>query len=285
MTKFFGHKSLKNRVFLGLYCFICHIFTNFVKKIRRWHATKKTNSMYESLHGIVLNTIKYNDRHNITHIYTDRRGRMSFLVAQGNTAAARMRAAMFMPLGLLQFEARIVPGKDLCTLHDVRRTHALHSLYADPAKNAIAMFISELLSHSIQECEQNDALYQYIATSVQLLDTMTDGVANFHICFLYHLGSFLGIEPDMSDYQEGYWFNMMDGTFHSRPSASGHNLRPEQAKVIYLLSRMTFSNLHIFRFNREERNQMLDTILTYYRLHNSTLGALRSPEILKQLFI
>lgn len=48
---------------------------------------------------------------------------------------------------------------------------------------------------------------------------------------------------------------------------------------------MTFSNLHIFRFNREERNQMLDTILTYYRLHNSTLGALRSPEILKQLFI
>ena len=160
MTKFFGHKSLKNRVFLGFYCFICHIFTNFVKKIRRRHAIKKTNSMYESLHGIVLNTIKYNDRHNITHIYTDRRGRMSFLVAQGNTAAARMRAAMFMPLGLLQFEARIVPGKDLCTLHDVRRTHALHSLYADPAKNAIAMFISELLSHSIQECEQNDALYQ-----------------------------------------------------------------------------------------------------------------------------
>lgn len=241
--------------------------------------------MYESLNGIVLNTIKYNDRHNITHIYTDRHGLMSFLVAQGKTAAARMRAAMFMPLGLLQFEARIMPGKDLCTLHDVRRVHALHSLYADPVKNAVAMFMSELLTHSIQEREQNEPLFRYIATSVRLLDTITDGVANFHICFLYHLGSFLGIEPDISSYQEGYWFDMAEGTFHSRPSGGSHNLRPEQAKVLYLLSRMSFSNLHIFRFNREERNQMLDTILTYYRLHNSTLGSLRSPDILKQLFV
>ncbi len=241
--------------------------------------------MYESLNGIVLNTIKYSDRHNITHIYTDRHGLMSFLVPQGKTAAARMRAAMFMPLSLLCFEARIVPGKDLYTLHDVQRTHTPGWLYADPAKNAIAMFVSELLSHSIQECEQNEPLYRYIDTSVRLLDAMTDGVANFHICFLYHLGSFLGIEPDISNFHDGYWFDMAEGTFHSRPSASGHNLRPEQAKVIYLLSRMTFSNLHIFRFNREERNQMLDTILAYYRLHNSTLGTLRSPDILKQLFI
>lgn len=241
--------------------------------------------MYESLQGIVLGTIKYNDRHNIAHIYTDRHGRMSFLVAQGKTAAARMRAAMFMPLGLLQFEARILPGKDLCTLHDVRRTHTLQSLYADPVKNAIAMFVSEVLSHSIQESEQNEPLYHYIATSVQLLDAMTDGVANFHICFLYHLGAFLGIEPDVNSYSEGYWFDMIEGTFNPGPTASGHNLRPEHARVIQLLSRMTFGNLHIFRFNREERNLMLDTILSYYRLHNSTLGSLRSPEILKQLFV
>ncbi len=241
--------------------------------------------MHESLNGIVLNTIKYNDRHNITHIYTDRHGLMSFLVAQGKTKAARMRASMYMPLSLLQFEAKILPNKDLHTLHDERRAFTPYSLYADPVKNAIAMFVSELLTHAIQEREQNEALFRYIDTSVRLLDTMTDGVANFHICFLYHLGSFVGIEPDITNYQEGYWFDMEDGTFHSRPTGSNQNLRPEQAKVIYLLSRMSFSNLHVFRFSREERNQMLDLILSYYRLHNSTLGVLRSPDILKQLFV
>ena len=242
-------------------------------------------SMYESIRGIVLNSIKYNERHNIVHIYTDRHGLMAFLVAQGRTAGARMRAALMMPLSLVQFEAHVKPGKDLHTLRDVQRTHALQRLYADPVKNAVGMFVCELLSHTIQEQEQNEPLFRFIDSSVRILDELSLGVANFHICFLYHLGAFLGIEPDVSTYREGAWFDMQAGIFQRFPAGGDHHLEPEQAKVIHLLSRMTYSNLHLFKFNRVERNQMLDTILTYYRLHQSTLGALRSPEILKQLFV
>ena len=241
--------------------------------------------MHETLRGVVLNVIKYNDRNNIVHIYTDRHGLLSFLVAQGKTAAARMRNAMMMPLSLVQFETNIVPGKDIFLMHDLQRTHRLNSIYADPVKNAVAMFISELLSHTIQEREQNRALFQYIKTAVLLLDNMSHGAANFHICFLYHLGAFLGIEPDIETYRDGYWFDMLGGTFVSSPGLGGKLLKPDDARVIMLLSRMTFSNLHKFRFNRDERNQMLDTIIAYYRLHNSTIGTLRSPDILKQLFV
>ena len=63
-------------------------------------------------------------------------------------------------------------------------------------------------------------------------------------------------------------------------------IRPEkEAQVIHLLSRMTFSNMTVFRFSRDERNRMLDVIINYYRLHNAAIGTLRSPDILKQLFI
>lgn len=241
--------------------------------------------MYESIRGVVLNSIKYNERHNITHIYTDRHGMMAFLVPQGKTAAARMRAALLMPLGLVRFEAHLKPGRDLHTLRDVQRTHALQQLYADPVKNAVGMFVCELLSHTIQECEQNEPLFRFIDTSVRILDKLPHGVANFHICFLYHLGAFLGIEPDVSTYREGDWFDMQAGTFGRFPDGGCHHLEPEQARVIHLLSRMTYANLHLFRFNREERNRMLDVMLSYYRLHQSTLGTLRSPEILKQLFV
>jgi DNA repair protein RecO (recombination protein O) len=48
---------------------------------------------------------------------------------------------------------------------------------------------------------------------------------------------------------------------------------------------MTFSNLHLFRFSREQRNAVLDAVIAYYRMHNSTVGTLKSPEILKQLFV
>ncbi len=241
--------------------------------------------MYETTCGVVLNVIKYNDRHNIAHIYTDRHGMMPYLVAQGNTAAARVRNSMFLPLSLLQFESRIMPGRELCTLHDVRRTCLLASIYADPVKNAVAMFMSELLSHAIPERERDEGLYRYIETSVRLLDSLDRGVANFHICFLFHLGAFLGIEPDVESYREGYWFDMAGGTFVPSPRVAGTCLKPDLARVIVLLSRMTFSNLHLFRFNREQRNAVLDAVIAYYRMHNSTVGTLKSPDILKQLFV
>ena len=241
--------------------------------------------MYEKLKGIVLNTIRYSDKHNIVHIYTDGRGLMSFAVPQGKTHAARMRNAMLMPLSLIDLEATMRNGHELSMLREVRRNYPLATLYSDPIKNAIALFISELLAHVIQEPEGNSYLFRYIEQSVQLLEQMPDQIANFHICFLFHLGAHLGIQPNLESYRKGYWFDMTEGVFV--PAAvRGHDLlQPQEAQVIHLLSRMTFSNMTVFRFNREERNRMLDVIIGYYRLHNAAIGTLRSPDILKQLFI
>lgn len=240
--------------------------------------------MYEKLQGIVLNTVRYSDRNNIVHIYTDRHGLMAFAVPQGATRGARMRNSMLMPLSLVEMEARIVPGRDLASLHDLRVTVPLVTIHCDPVKSAIAMFMSEVLTHVIQEHEQNASLYTYIYNSVTILEHATSGVANFHICFLFHLGALLGIEPDVATYRPGYWFNMTEGTFTPTAGAARY-LRPEQASVIVLLSRMRYDNLHLFRFNREQRGEVLDLILDYYKMHNSTLGSLRSPDVLKQLFV
>jgi DNA repair protein RecO (recombination protein O) len=241
--------------------------------------------MYEKLKGVVLNTVRYSDKHNIVHIYTDGHGLMSFAVPQGKTAAARMRNAMLMPLSLVDLEAGLRNGRDLSLLREVRRNYPLATIYSDPVKNAIALFISELLAHVIQEPEGNEYLFSYIEQSVQLLEQMPDHVANFHICFLYHLGAHLGIQPNVESYRKGYWFDMSDGVFVPQ-SVRGHALlQPQEAQVIHLLSRMTFSNMGVFRFNRDERNRMLDVIISYYRLHNAAIGTLRSPDILKQLFV
>ena len=241
--------------------------------------------MYEKLTGVVLSTVKYSDRHNIVHIYTDAHGRMAFAVPQGSTRGARQRNALLMPLSLVELEARVLPSRDLATLRDLRPVALLTDTRSNPAKSAVAMFVSEVLAHSIQEQERNDALFSYLCQSVTTLESLRRGVANFHICFLYGLGEYLGIQPDISTYQPGAWFDMDGGTFVRTPDTMRHMMHPDEASVIRLLSRMTYDNLHAFRFNREQRNQVLDTILAYYRLHNSTLGTLRSPDVLKQLFV
>lgn len=241
--------------------------------------------MLEKLNGIVLHVLRYSDKNSIAHILTDRCGRMAFLLPQGATKNARMRNAMFMPLSVIEFEAKILPGRDLHTFRDARSILSLANLYSDPAKNAIAMFISELLTRSIQESEENIPLFRFIKASIELLNELEHGVANFHIWFLYNLGAFLGIQPDVETFREGYWFDMSNGVFTRERPLHPHILTPQNAPVILLLSRMTSRNLHHFRFSRTQRGEILDIALSYYRLHNSMLGTLRSPDILKQLFV
>ncbi len=240
--------------------------------------------MYEKTRGVVLHVIRYNDKHSIAQVYTDMRGRMALLLPQGATRAARMRNAMFMPLSVLEFEACVVPGREIVSFKDCRYVMSPSGIYASPEKSAVAMFMCELLGRSIQESERNEPLFNFITASVQLLDSIERGVANFHICFLYHLGAFIGIQPDTATYHEGYWFDMINGVFSSSHPMHTNVLAPRAAAVIMLLSRMTFANLHHFRFNREQRNEILDIAISYYKLHNSTIGAMKSPDILRQLF-
>ena len=219
--------------------------------------------MYEKTRAIVLHVMKYSDKNSIARVYSDTRGRMSLLLPQGVTRAARARNAMFMPLSMVECEVGIVAGRELYSFKDCRCV---------------------VLSRCIQESERNKPLFDYIAASVRLLDSMDRGVANFHICFLYHLGAFLGIQPDTATYRTGYWFDMENGIFTQSHPAHSHVLAPREAAVMMLLARMTFANLHHFRFNHVQRNEILDIALDYYKLHNSTLGSMRSPDILRQVF-
>lgn len=241
--------------------------------------------MIEKLTGIVLHVLRYSDKNSIAHILTDRHGRLSFLLPQGTTKNARIRNALFMPLSIIEFEAKLLPGKDLHSFSDARCVTSLTNIYCNPTKNAIAMFMSELLTRAIQESEENIPLFRFIKASIELLNELKHGVANFHIWFLYNLGAFLGIQPDTDTYREGYWFDMSNGIFTCEKPTHSHLLTPKEAPAIILLSRMTSRNLHRFRFNRTQRGEILDITLSYYRLHNSMLGTLRSPDILKQLFI
>lgn len=240
--------------------------------------------MYKKVTAIVLNVMKYSDKNSIAHIYCDECGRMAVLLPQGNTKGARMRNALFMPLSIVEMEVRIVPGRDIYGFRDARAVMPLSMVYGDPVRSAVAMFVSEFLCHVVQETEQNDTLFNYIRQSVLILNSGTQSMANFHLCFVYHLGALLGIQPDVDTYTPGAWFDMNEGVFTPYMPLSSHRLPPADAEALMRLSRISFANMHLFRFSRQDRNRIVDMMIDYYRIHFNTLGGMKSPEILKQLF-
>ncbi len=112
----------------------------------------------------------------------------------------------------------------------------------------------------------------------------TADVANFHICFLLHLGRLLGIEPDVSTYAPGSVLDMRDGIWRKSMPLHGEVLAPDESEAAMRLQRMTYANMPTFRFTREQRARALDMVLRYYTLHVTSLSGLKSLDILRSMF-
>ena len=234
--------------------------------------------MLEKTLGIVLHIIPYNDKISVAHLYTEQYGRSSYLIPQGGGKKARMFRSLFMPFSILELDIDYRNSRELQTVLP------LQNIYSDPVKNAEALFLSEVLCQTIKEPEPNLPLFAFIARSIQVLNIMEEGKANFHLCFLLQLCSFLGFSPNMETYRTGYSFDMLNGIFSPSRPIHTYTLDAREAEVFARLTRMDFNNLRHFKFNRGERNAILDRILTYYRLHQPDISELRSPEILRAIF-
>lgn len=241
--------------------------------------------MYQLLHCIALRTIKYNDKNSILSVYSLEMGRLSFLVSAGNGREANRRRAMFMPLSIFECVASIKPGRDLHTMRDPRVLVPLHGLHTHPMKGCIAMFIAEMLNGVLRESQSDDATFAFLIDAISRFDVMDKGIANYHLCFLYRLGRFIGIEPDISTYRDGAVFDMQDGRFRMTPPLHHKYLGVEDSQVLAMLSRITFDNMRFYRFNRNQRNEMLDKILEYYAIHYNSLSQMQSLDVLRCLWV
>lgn len=240
--------------------------------------------MYEKTRGIVLHTLPYNDTLSVVHIYTERYGRMSYTLPRGAGRAAKMARALYMPLSLLEMEVEVRPGRDMQRIREAHTWLALPRLQGDPVRASLAMFLSEFLSSVLRNGESQPPLFSYVARSIQLLDRIDRGLGNFHLAFLVGLTSYIGITPNVEEYRPGTYFDMQESVFTAERSFINPSLPPIEVAAMLKLLRMNYANMHLFRYNRSERNIILDRIITYYGVHLPGLGHLSSPAILKALF-
>lgn len=240
--------------------------------------------MLTPIHAICLRTVRYSDRNNILTLYSRERGRLSVALPSGIGREAARRRALTMPLSMVEGVADLRAGHELASVRDLRAMTALPALHADPVKISIAMFLTELLGVVVPDGEPDMRLFDFLAESVAALDASEEGTANFHLAFLYRLGHFIGIEPDVGTHRKGAVFDMLEGVFRPTPPLHRHFLTGEDAEAVVMLSRMRWDNLRAFRMRRGDRRRILAAMLDYYGLHYARLTGLRSMEILGELF-
>ncbi len=240
--------------------------------------------MIEHTCGIVLRTIKYNDTSVIADIFTERQGRVSYLVRLPRSKKSTLRNVFFQPLSILEYESDFRPRLNLQRLKDARMACMFRSLPYDPYKSGIALFLAEFLSHALREEMENRPLFSYLTYSVQWLDSCDKPAANFHLVFLMHLSRFLGLYPNLDHYRPGDFFDLRAACFTDRPPLHSDVVRPEEAARLGTLMRMNYDTMHLFEMSRAERNRCVEIILTFYRLHLPGFPELKSLDVLRELF-
>ena len=234
--------------------------------------------------GIVLHTVKYGDSSMVVQMLTDVCGRQSYMV-QGvrSTRGRGSKLALLQPLFPLEYEGLESSRMDLHRLRDMHSGLLLRSIPYDVRKSTIALFIAEVLYRLVEEREANEPLFEFVWGSIEALDALQDGVANFHLWFLSNLSHFLGFRPG-NNYTHGDYFDMREGLFTPILPLHNNSLTPEFASLFSDLLHADIITLSSILLNRNQRVELLNRLVEYYSLHLDNIGRVRSIAILQEVF-
>ena len=123
----------------------------------------------ERVTGLVIDTIRHSDRHNVVTLYTRERGRMSFLSNVGTGKAARMRNVRLRLLAVVTTDVDMRGNRDLQRLGAVMPVVLWHDLYFNPVKSSIVMFLSEFLNTFLRQSDADAAMWDFIVRSLSLI--------------------------------------------------------------------------------------------------------------------
>ena len=230
--------------------------------------------------AIVIKAIKYGDNSLIVKLLTEQNGLQSFMIKGAFNKTARIRAALFQPLTLLNIVSADSHG-ELGYLKEASIEYAYKSIPYEINKNAIVLFTCELLSKSIQDSETDLELFDFIHDALTHLDKADTDYADFPLKFAVELSRHLGFSPNTSGYKEGYVFDLEEGCFRHDGEGSIYIIDNQTSEKFYRLCCANIFDDSGLKLRNNERRQLLDIVISYYKLHVSGFNEINSSDILK----
>ena len=235
--------------------------------------------------AVVLRTVKYGDGALVADMLTERHGRVSFMVRVSASSKGRLRRQLFMPLTIVEVDFDFRLKASLQRIRDIRMAKPLPSLSMHPFKLSMTMFLAEFLTHATRDERDNSPLFQFVAYSLEWLDSVSSDFSNFHLVFMMRMSRFIGFFPNVEDVVENGYFDLLNACFTTDVPHHGHFVVPGEASKIALLLRLTYQTMHLCAMSRDERNRCTEVILEYYGLHVPGFPPLKSLPVLKELFV
>ena len=236
---------------------------------------------------MVLRTVKYGETSIIVTIFTELFGVQSYLVNGVRTATKKGtgKASLFQPAAILDLVVYHNELKQLNRIKEFKWSHLYKQILSDVPKNAVALFMVELLTKCLRQPEANPDLFHFTEDVFMKLDDSSGPVmANLPLFFALHLPHFFGFRIDDNYGPENPYFDMNEGSFVPEQPYHPHFLEGKQAVVTsQLLKTQQVEELEEIRLHHDFRRNLLYVYETYYALHIHDFGKMKSLPVLKEI--
>ena len=246
--------------------------------------------MSDKLHktkGIVLRTVKYGETSIIVTMLTELFGVQSYLVngVRASTKKGAGKASLFQPSAMLDLVVYHNELKHLNRIKEFKWNFLYQHILSDVRKNAVALFMIELLTKCLKQPEVNTEFFDFVEDCFIQLDKSNNAVmANLPLFFALHLTHFLGFRMT-DDYSiEKCFLDLSEGRFVTQQPDHPHFLEGKQAIITSeLLKVMHPEELEEIKLNHDFRRNLLFVYETYYALHIPDFGTMKSLPVLREL--
>ncbi len=235
-----------------------------------------------NVEAIVLSAFRYGESGHIVQLLTREHGLLACMV-KGSRRKSPLSPVLMQPFSLISAVMDVRPNRQFQFLRESSSLVLLDTIPTDPVKNGIAFFLCETIYRVLRDAPIDEKVFDFVKNSILFLEKTHKGVPNFHLVFLIKFTYFLGFFPNLSDFHAGVCFDMGNSRFVDN-AVNINTLNVEQTEVFAQLMRMDYENMHVFAMSGAQRSEILEKILTYYRLHLPAFGEVKSFEVLKQLF-
>lgn len=239
--------------------------------------------MLHKTRGIIFKSNDYSENSVIVQIFTEKFGLQSYIVNGVKKPRAKIRQNSLQPLHLVEMVVYHKPAGNIQRISELRQIPVFQSIPYDLIKSSLVLFLNEVLYKAVREQSADEVLFEYMYHSIELLDRMAEGTANFHLYFLLRLTRFLGFYPDKTNAAASDFFDLQSGAYSKQQPSHSFILQGDHTKLWTALLNSSFENLSRIEMNAGQRKFLLEKLLDYYRLHIDNFGEIRSHKILEEV--
>ena len=223
----------------------------------------------------------------IITILTEFFGIQSYLVngVRVSSKKGSGKANLFQPAAILDLIVYHNELSNLQRIKEFRWGYLYRHILSNIKKNAVALFMVELLTKCLKQPEANEELFQFSEDAFVHLDEGSETVtANFPLYFALHLAMFFGfrISDQYSDAKP--FLDLREGTFVPERPRHPDFLEDKQAAITsHLLKVMKPQELEEIQLNHDFRRNLLYAYETYYSFHIQDFGSMKTLPVLKEI--